>query len=128
MWVGYTDWRYRRIDHWCILYLILVGLIMLHLSDADMLSALKYSAAVLVLGYLAWWMSLVGAGDVKLFFGLSFWHAGELLEFALLMSIIGAVIALAYLGVAQLRKRQAGQPEGIPYGIAIVLASVALHA
>ena len=128
LWVGYTDWRYRRIDHWCVVYLILAGLALLYLTDAAMVSVLKQSMAVLGIGYLLWWMNLVGAGDVKLFFGLSLWHVGELLALALYMTVMGAVIALAHLVYRVWRKRHAGeQDQGIPYGIAIVMASAVLH-
>lgn len=102
---------------------------MLHLSDSAMISALKQSAAVLAVGYLVWRLGLVGAGDAKLFFGLSLWHVGELIAFALYMSLIGAVVTLPYLVLRVSRGRQGdseSSDRGVPYGIAIVLASAAL--
>ena len=129
LWVCYTDWRYRRIDNWVVVYLALAGLIMLYLSGSAAMPVLKHSAAVLAAGYLAWRLNLVGAGDVKLFFALSLWHLEEMAAFILCMSLIGGMIALGYLMLRALRRRRGENFDGgVPYGIAIVFASIALHA
>lgn len=129
LWVCYTDWRYRRIDNWVIVYLVLAGVTMLHLSGSAAMPVLKQSVVVLAVGYLAWQLDLVGAGDAKLFFGMSLWHVGEMAVFVLYMSIIGAAVALPYLVLRASRRRHGKSPDrGVPYGIAIVLASAVLHA
>ncbi len=129
LWVCYTDWRHRRIDNWVVVYLVVAGLIVLHLSGSAMMPALKQSVAVLAVGYLVWQLNLVGAGDAKLFFGLSLWHVGEVAAFALCMSLIGVAVTLPYLVLRVLQRRDGERPDrGVPYGIAIVLASVVLQA
>lgn len=129
LWVCYTDWRHRRIDNWVVVYLIVAGLIVMHLSGSAMMPALKQSVAVLAVGYLVWQLNLVGAGDAKLFFGLSLWHVGEMAAFALCMSLIGVAVTLPYLVLRVLQRRDGERPDrGVPYGIAIVLASVVLQA
>ena len=126
-WVCYTDWRYRRIDNWVVVYLVLAGLLGLYLSEEAVVSVLKQSCAILAIGWLVWRPGLVGAGDAKLFFGLSFWHVGEIAAFALYMSIIGAAVALPYLLLHAWRRRQGVELDrGVPYGIAIILSSVVL--
>ncbi len=127
LYVCYTDWRHRRIDNWVVVYLVLVGLVAQQLAGVAMLPAATQSALVLSVGYLAWRLDIIGAGDAKLFFGLSFWHAGEVLVLAFHMVLAGAVLALPYLALrisGTDSKRMAAR--GIPYGVAIVIASASL--
>ena len=125
--VCYTDWRYRRIGNAVVLYVAGAGLAVLFLSGAGG-TALIPAGVALIIGYAMWALGVIGAGDVKLFSALCLWHSDDVVALAVICSLIGAVIALAYV-VLRIWKGHNDTQEhrGIPYGIAIVLASVVLQ-
>lgn len=98
---------------------------------------LSAGIAVLIAGTLFFVAGLWGGGDAKLAAAASVWMGwNELAAFVLLTAIVGAVLALVLLAV---RRMTAGAPalgrwysrvlardEGIPYGVAIATAALAL--
>ncbi len=84
-------------------------------------------AAVFALFALAFFVGMMGGGDVKLAAALALWFPpGATLKFLVLMSIAGGVLTVLVLLVHRLRKRK-GRPE-IPYGVAIAFGGLAILA
>jgi prepilin peptidase CpaA len=84
-------------------------------------------AAVFALFALAFFVGMMGGGDVKLAAALALWFPpGATLKFLVLMSIAGGVLTVLVLLVHRLRKRE-GRPE-IPYGVAIAFGGLAILA
>ena len=66
---------------------------------------------------------LMGGGDVKLIAALALWFPGmTLLNFLVLMSVLGGLLTLAQLVIAKLRKST--DPIEVPYGVAIAAAAL----
>lgn len=66
---------------------------------------------------------LMGGGDVKLIAALALWFPGiALLNFLVLMSVLGGLLTLAQLLIAKLRKSE--DPIEVPYGVAIAAAAL----
>ena len=85
------------------------------------------AAAVFALFALAFFVGMMGGGDVKLAAALALWFPpGATLKFLVLMSIAGGVLTVLVLLVHRLRKRE-GRPE-IPYGVAIAFGGLAILA
>ena len=84
-------------------------------------------AAVFALFALAFFVGMMGGGDVKLAAALALWFPpAATLKFLVLMSIAGGVLTVLVLLVHRLRKRE-GRPE-IPYGVAIAFGGLAILA
>lgn len=85
------------------------------------------AAGVFALFALAFFVGMMGGGDVKLAAALALWFPlGATLKFLVLMSIAGGVLTALVLLVHRLRKRE-GRPE-IPYGVAIAFGGLAILA
>jgi prepilin peptidase CpaA len=90
----------------------------------------------LAIGFALFAFGLIGGGDAKLFAAAALWLGfGELLEYAVVTSLIGGVLALALISLRRLPipatlagrgwvARLHDAKAGIPYGVA--LASAAL--
>jgi len=73
----------------------------------------------------AFYIGMMGGGDVKLAAALALWFPpGGTAKFLVLMSIAGGVLTLLVLGIHRLRGRE-GKPE-IPYGVAIAFGGLAI--
>jgi prepilin peptidase CpaA len=73
----------------------------------------------------AFYVGMMGGGDVKLAAALSLWFSpGAIVKFLVLMSLAGGVLTLAIL-VWHRAKRREGRPE-IPYGVAIAFGGLAI--
>ena len=85
------------------------------------------AAGVFAIFALAFFVGMMGGGDVKLAAALALWFPlGATLKFLVLMSIAGGVLTVMVLIVHRLRKRE-GRPE-IPYGVAIAFGGLAILA
>jgi prepilin peptidase CpaA len=98
---------------------------------------LSAGLAVLVGAFLLFAVGLWGGGDAKLVAAASVWIGWrELAAFLLLTALLGAILALALLLARRLLAGRAGQhrwysrllspSEGVPYGVAIAAAALAL--
>jgi prepilin peptidase CpaA len=140
--VAYCDVRTRRIPNVLAGTIAALGLVRIILT-ADPSAAvytLAASAAVFAAGFLLFWRGLIGGGDVKLIAGTVLLVGyRDLYAFLLVMSVSGALVALAILTAVQLGLRPAPHPmatvpaqEGqeklarltVPYGVAIAMAGV----
>jgi prepilin peptidase CpaA len=75
----------------------------------------------------AFYMNVMGGGDVKLAGALALWFTPyETLRLIVVMSIAGGVLTLIVVGIHQARKKE-GRPE-IPYGVAIAVGGMWLLA
>ena len=71
----------------------------------------------------AFYVGMMGGGDVKLAAALALWFSPpSTLKFLVVMSIAGGALTLIVLGVHRFRKKQ-GRPE-IPYGVAIAFGGL----
>jgi prepilin peptidase CpaA len=92
-------------------------------------AAIRVGVAVLVFLLFAgaFYMSVMGGGDVKLAGALALWFTPyETLTLIVIMSIAGGVLTLIVVGVHHARKR-IGRPE-VPYGVAIAVGGLWLLA
>jgi len=121
-----TDIRSRIIPNSLNLAIALLALpwwFALGLSGSEILLQIALSIAVLALFGACFAAGMMGGGDVKLLAALGLWLPfGALATMLAWMAIGGGVLTLAMLGAARLRKASA-RPE-IPYGVAIVAATL----
>lgn len=83
--------------------------------------------AVFLLFAGAFYMNVMGGGDVKLAGALALWFTPhDTLKLIVIMSIAGGVLTLIVLGIHRLRKKT-GRPE-VPYGVAIAVGGMWLLA
>ena len=86
---------------------------------------LQFGAAALVFALFAgaFFLGMMGGGDVKMIGALALWlPLSGLLPMLVVMSLVGGVITLAMLIEKRVR-RSAAAPE-IPYGVAIAIAGL----
>ena len=75
----------------------------------------------------AFYINMMGGGDVKLAGALALWFAPyETLSLIVMMSIAGGLLTLAVLAIHRI-KRKDGRPE-VPYGVAIAAGGMWLLA
>ncbi|HXH53241.1 MAG TPA: prepilin peptidase [Sphingomicrobium sp.] len=85
------------------------------------------AAGVFALLAAAFFVGMMGGGDVKLAAALALWFPpGSTLRFLVIMSIAGGVLTLVMLVLHRVRRRP-GRPE-IPYGVAIAIGGLAILA
>jgi len=92
-------------------------------------AAIRVGVAVLVFLFFAgaFYMNVMGGGDVKLAGALALWFAPfETLRLIVIMSIAGGVLTLIVVGLHHARKKT-GRPE-VPYGVAIAVGGMWLLA
>ena len=92
-------------------------------------AAIRVGVAVVVFLLFAgaFYMNVMGGGDVKLAGALALWFTPyETLSLIVIMSIAGGVLTLIVVGLHHLRKKT-GRPE-VPYGVAIAVGGMWLLA
>jgi prepilin peptidase CpaA len=92
-------------------------------------AALRVGFAVLVFLFFAgaFYMNVMGGGDVKLAGALALWFTPyETLRLIIIMSIAGGILTLIVVGVHRARKKL-DRPE-VPYGVAIAVGGMWLLA
>jgi prepilin peptidase CpaA len=139
--VAVSDFRTRRIPNGFIVAILLLAALRMAVAGTptSALYTLLASAAVFAATFLLFWRGLLGGGDVKLIgaTGLLIGYH-DLFEFLFVMSVCGALMAVAIfagdrLGL-QLTTRPGMMPSErdhreppdrltVPYGIAIALAA-----
>ena len=90
-------------------------------------AAVQLGAAAIVFVVLAgaFYLGMMGGGDVKLASALALWFSPpEILKFLVVMSIAGGVLTLVILVAHRLRLKQ-GRPQ-IPYGVAIAFGALVI--
>ena len=135
--VAYGDIRTRRIPNETIVAILVLAAFRIAI-DGDPragLFTLGASAALFVATFLLFWRGLLGGGDVKLI-GATALLVGyhNFFEFLFVMSVSGALIAVAVLARDRLGRRQATAPATndqeisarltVPYGVAIAAAGI----
>ena len=135
--VAYGDIRTRRIPNEMIVAILVLAAFRIAI-DGDPragLFTLAASAALFVSTFLLFWRGLLGGGDVKLI-GATALLVGyhDLFEFLFVMSVSGALMAVAVLARDRLGRRQATAPAAedqeisarltVPYGVAIAVAGM----
>jgi prepilin peptidase CpaA len=82
---------------------------------------------VFLLLSIAFYLGMMGGGDVKLAAALALWFSPiGTLRFLVFMSIAGGLLTLVVVAAHRLRSRE-GRPE-IPYGVAIAMGALAILA
>jgi prepilin peptidase CpaA len=116
---AYVDVRRRRIPNTLSYMIGSLGLLRILLADDPMTAGwtLAAAAGVLVVAFMFFWGGTFGGGDAKLLTGavlLIGYH--DLFSFILLMSLFGAVLAVAILIGDRLipRLRRVRQPAAVP--------------
>ena len=92
-------------------------------------AALRIAAALLVFGLFAgaFYMNVMGGGDVKLAGALALWFAPiDTLKLIVIMSMAGGVLTLIVVGLHRWRGKS-DHPE-VPYGVAIAVGGMWLLA
>jgi prepilin peptidase CpaA len=87
------------------------------------------AAAITVFGLLAaaFYLGMMGGGDVKLAAAFALWFPiASTVKFLVLMSVAGGVLTLAIVGWHRAARRK-GRPN-IPYGVAIAFGGLAILA
>jgi prepilin peptidase CpaA len=135
--VAYRDIRTRRIPNEFIVCILALACFRIALAGDPRagLYTLAASAALFIATFLLFWRGLLGGGDVKLI-GATGLLVGyhNLFEFLFVMSVSGALIALAVFARDRLGARRATTniPEDpmmpalltVPYGAAIAAAGI----
>lgn len=126
-----ADIGWRVIPNWVPLTLV-AGFAVTALARGDALglaTALAVGAGTFLVGAALFAAGMMGGGDVKLAAAAAVWvGARGLLEFLVVMAILGGALALAIL-LARLWRRLTGarRPDaerGVPYGVAIAGAAL----
>lgn len=135
--VAFGDIRTRRIPNEMIVAILVLAAFRIAI-DGDPragLFTLAASAALFVSTFLLFWRGLLGGGDVKLI-GATALLVGyhNLFEFLFVMSVSGALMAVAVLARDRLGRRRATAPAAedqeisarltVPYGVAIAAAGI----
>ena len=85
------------------------------------------AAAVFAVFAIAFYVGMMGGGDVKLAAALSLWFSPHgTLAFIVVMSLAGGLLTLVVAALHKMRRRE-GRPE-VPYGIAIAAGGMWLLA
>jgi prepilin peptidase CpaA len=135
--VAYGDIRSRRIPNELIVGILALAAFRAALAGdpSAALYTLVASAALFVATFLLFWRGLLGGGDVKLLTATAFligYH--DLFEFLFVMSVSGALVALAVLSRDRLGRGAVTAPVledqeprarlTVPYGVAIAAAGI----
>ena len=135
--VAYGDIRTRRIPN--ELVVAILALAAFRVAQAGDPSAALYtlvaSVALFVAAFLLFWRGLLGGGDVKLLVATGLligYH--DVFQFLFVMSVCGALVALAVLAGDRLGLRPVTTPSSehqetparltVPYGVAIAAAGI----
>lgn len=135
--IAYGDIRTRRIPNEFIVAILALAAVRIALAGDPIagLYTLAASSALFIATFLLFWRGLLGGGDVKLI-GATGLLVGyhNLFEFLFVMSVSGALIALAILARNRrgLHRATTSAPEGqerralltVPYGAAIAVAGI----
>jgi prepilin peptidase CpaA len=136
--IAYGDVRCRRIPNGLAVAIAVLGLLRLGLAGNHSAALYSILAAVLVfaVALAMFWCGWLGGGDAKLLPGSAMLvGAHDLPSFLLLMSICGAILAIAVLAANKLRRplglaiaapvpSEAPSRPTVPYGVAIAVAAV----
>jgi prepilin peptidase CpaA len=104
-WIGYSDWRYRRIPNVLSLGAWVVGIVLLVFKQTSLLGAAPSSALYgagfgLLVTYPAYLMRKLGAGDVKLLVAMGLLTSLPVtIKAFVVAALTGAVIALVWLSI-----------------------------
>ncbi len=93
----------------------------------DVAFRIAVAIGVFILLAVAFYLRMMGGGDVKLASALALWFRPDAtLRFLIYMSVAGGILTLAIVGLHKLRKKE-GKPE-IPYGVAIAFGALTILA
>jgi prepilin peptidase CpaA len=135
--VAYGDIRTRRIPNELVVAILTLAAFRIALAGdpSAALYTLAASVALFAATFLLFWRGLLGGGDVKLLVATGFligYH--DLFQFLFVMSICGALVALAVVAhnslggaAAALEHQEPPEPPArltVPYGVAISLAGI----
>jgi prepilin peptidase CpaA len=130
------------IPDWLSIVLVAAFAIVLVVAQASFETALYHfgaGLAIFVLGFGLFAAGLFGGGDVKLLAAATVWTGtAKLLPFLLLVALVGGLLAAILLILRRIfrsRPLRAGAPlarllspaEGVPYGLAIGIAGIAVY-
>src|SRR5438105_15639946 len=135
--VAYGDIRTRRIPNEMIVAILELAAFRIAIEGDPRagLYTLAAAAALFVATFLLFWRGLLGGGDVKLIWATALligYHS--FFEFLFVMSVSGALVAVAVLARNRLGPRRATTPAledqetparlTVPYGVAIAAAGI----
>ena len=121
VWAAVSDALRYRIPNACIL--VLLGIAAAHAATQGSFAVLgiKEALAVFLPGCLLFYGKALGGGDVKLATACMLLLPGRLWSFLIVMSVLGGLLAVAYL-VRRLCTRRTSRY--LPYGVAIAGAAL----
>jgi prepilin peptidase CpaA len=132
-----SDLFRRKIPNWTVLALVglYVEAAFTGVAPTGPWSALGAAVIAFPVTYGLYHFGIMGAGDAKLFTAAAlFAGLAYLLQFALITALLGGVLAIGYLALRPRRAMRglttAGRAEGaglgVPYGVPIAFAAVAV--
>jgi prepilin peptidase CpaA len=119
--IVYTDWQFRTIRNKAIVAIFVCAIVLKVLGGHSLLEwglSTSLGTSVLLAGFVAFALRLLGGGDAKLLAVLVFTKPNppEVVDFILVTALAGGSLAAAY----HLKLiRQLNDKSGIPYGIAL---------
>jgi prepilin peptidase CpaA len=137
-----SDIRNLKIPNWVSGNLALAFLVYCALlwPNVDLLPRFEITLVVFLLSFLFYYFNWLGGGDVKFVTALSLWMGPvHIVTFAMLMAVLGSLLALLILGLRRLLNIYSGGGDSVPgvvrrwakegvcpYGIAIGIAALAM--
>lgn len=128
-----TDLRRFEIPNWIAALLLCGGLVFVALGGLSVWVHLGIGVGVLTLGFTAYALGLLGAGDAKLLAALAVWTGPQgTIALVLTTLVFGAVLAAAWVMSRPLRAVMISigmaidpePPAVVPYAVAIAAAAV----
>ena len=118
VWIIYSDIRYRIISNKLVACVLVT--VFLYSFQSGLLNQWLYSIPVLAIGFLLWWLGVIGAGDVKLLAVLvpAINPDFHLFTF-LVVAFSGGIVAVLTLLYAKLITKKSDIT--VPYGVPIAL-------
>jgi len=91
----------------------------------DAATQVGIAVAVFAVFAIAFYIGMMGGGDVKLAAALALWFSPQsTVKFLVVTSLVGGVLTLGVLALHRARRRE-GRPE-VPYGVAIAFGALVI--
>jgi prepilin peptidase CpaA len=123
---AYSDLRSRTVSNGlnaCIALLAIPYWVVLGLPFEAMAWQIALALGVFAIFAGVFYLGAMGGGDVKMITALALWMpAGLFLNFALIMSLVGAGLTITIMVYHKISKTQLNQ--GVPYAVAIAAAGI----
>lgn len=119
----FSDLRFRKISNRQNLLVFMGVLLCSFFYDFDL--HFKYAFIFLIVGITLFYLNIIGGGDVKLIFSLMLiLKEDQIFIFFMFVTLIGALLAIYSLVMANFKNDKSYIENGVAYGVAIILGFV----